>query len=149
MWRLERNTARRGLSGVPCTFLRTRKCRRWRAVLLSFTLLMSPSLVRPTSSLGSLPGLAAHGLTGVAHSFALVGLRLPDLADLGCHLANELLVAAPHRHPRGCRHLEGDPLGSLDHHGVGEPESQFHGPRAFGHRPVAHAHDLQLLAEAR
>src|SRR5688572_20231947 len=96
---LERKTARRGRSAVPVTFLRTRRCRRARcSVLLN-------AIVVPLALLAGLPGLAQHLLAGVPDALALVRLGLADLADVGGHLADELLVDAPHGDRRGRRHL--------------------------------------------
>src|SRR4051812_39669527 len=80
MPRLERNTARRGRSAVPCTLPRTRLCRRTRA----------SRMVR----LGTLAHLSPHVLALVADALALVRLRLPDGADLRRGLADDLLVGA-------------------------------------------------------
>src|SRR5687768_12454610 len=122
---LERNTARRGRSAVPRTYFRTRLCRRSRATCfcLAETVIGPPPLrswssFRPQRaasaprtlawrSLGRLSGLAANDLAGVAHAFALVGLGLAQLADVGRHLSDGLLVVAAHGDAGRCRHLEG------------------------------------------
>src|SRR5690348_2892121 len=110
MWRFERNTARRGRSAVPRTFLRPRRWRRSRASVLLSVMVNEPR-GRRASSLGRLPGLPEHPLVGVADALALVGLGLADLADVGGDLADELLVGAPHRDAGRRRHLEGHPVG--------------------------------------
>src|SRR5439155_4081362 len=61
------------------------------------------------SHLAGLPGLAQDLLAGVADALALVRLRLAPLADVGGHLADELLVRPAHRQPRGCLDDELDP----------------------------------------
>src|SRR5215472_18301652 len=78
MPRLERKTARRGRSAVPCTLARTRRWRRRRASL--------------TVRLGTLADLPADVLALVADALALVRLGRPHLADLGRRLAHHLLV---------------------------------------------------------
>src|SRR5438046_852687 len=76
-------------------------------------------------SLRRLPGLALHVLARIAHSLALVGLGLADLADVGGDLADDLLVDPLHRDPGGHRHLEGDAVGRVDDDRVAEPEGEL------------------------
>src|SRR5262249_61396984 len=80
MPRFDRNTSRRGRSALPRILPRTRRCRRRRASLV----------VR----LGTLAHLSADVLALVADALALVRLGRPDLPDLGCRLADDLLVDA-------------------------------------------------------
>src|SRR5690242_17576966 len=140
MWRFERNTARRGRSAVPRTFLRTRRWRRSRASVLLSVIVNAPRTRRTRSrcvaSLGRLPGLPEHPLVGVADALALVGLGLADLADVGGDLADELLVGAPHRDAGRRRDLEGHPVGGVDVDRVREPELQLELGRALGDGPV-------------
>src|SRR5512133_1960103 len=98
-----RVTRRRGRSAVPLTLPRTRRWRLARAAAFAFDVSMlrpAPSFSRPRraarslSLLGGLTDLAADMLARVADALALVGLRRADLADLGRHLADALLVAA-------------------------------------------------------
>src|SRR5689334_17939555 len=147
MWRFERNTARRGRSAVPRTFLRTRRWRRSRASVLLSVMVNEPR-GRRASSLGRLPGLPEHPLVGVADALALVGLGLADLADVGGDLADELLVDARHLDARRDGRGEGDALGGVDVHRVAEPQRHLE-PRGRGGRgAVADAHDLELAREA-
>src|SRR5436190_22323394 len=106
---LDRNTASRGRSAVPRTFLRTRRWRRTRCSC--FVRLM-------LSLLGGLAGLALHALAGVADALALIGLGLAQFADVGGDLADELLVEAAHDDARRLRDLEGDTAGRLHKHRV-------------------------------
>src|SRR4029453_12000667 len=132
---LDRNPGRGGRAAVPRTFLRTRKWRRLRASTLwsviSLYLWVSTSRVLAFPSLRRLAGLAQDALVGVADALALVGLGLADLADVGRHLADELLVGTLHGDPRGSRHLERDALGGVDRHRVREPELQLDLRRAL------------------
>ena len=86
---------------VPATFLRTRWWRRARATCLSLAATCSCADLLDCSTgvglLGGLAGLADDPLAGVADAFALVGLGLADLADVGGDLADQLLVDAPAR----------------------------------------------------
>src|SRR6266508_4018724 len=145
MCRLERKTARRGRSAVPRTFLRTRRWRRPRASRLVIVML---------GSFRALPRLAADVLVDVADALALVRLGLADLADVGRHLADELLVGAPDDDAGRDGHLEGDPLerldvafGYADHHVVdqrpGEPVQRAVLALVVGTR------DRELVADAR
>src|SRR3974390_696405 len=106
----ERNTARRGRSAVPATFLRTRRWRRSRCS--DFVRLMRIPLLR------RLAGLATDVLAGVPDALALVGLGLPDLANIGGDLTDELLVVSAHDDARRLRHLERHSFGRLHPHGV-------------------------------
>src|SRR6476660_9500314 len=112
----DRNTDRRGRSAVPRTFLRTRKWRRLRASTLCSVIVWTS---RVLASLRRLAGLAQHALVGVADALALVRLGLADLADVGCHLTDELLVDAGHDDAVRRRDLERHALGRVDGHGVG------------------------------
>src|SRR2546421_5122054 len=133
---LERNTARRGRAAVPRTFLRTRRWRRSRATC-RFCISASALLRR-------LAGLAQHALVDVADALALVRLGLADLADVGGHLADQLLVEAAHRDAGGRRYLELDSLRCVDRDGVREPELEVDPARPGRRGAVAHAHDLEL-----
>jgi hypothetical protein len=101
-----------------------------------------------SDSLPGLAGLADDVLTEVAHTLALVGLRLAQLADVGGHLAHDLLVGALHRDAVGGGHVEGDALGGLHLDGVAETEGEVERVGALGGGAVAHADDLELLDEA-
>src|SRR6266511_3226338 len=136
MCRLERKTARRGRSAVPRTFLRTRRWRRPRASRLVIVML---------GSLRALPRLAADVLVDVADALALVRLGLADLADVGRHLTDELLVGAPDDDAGRDGHLEGDPLGRLDRHRVRVADLELELRRPLGLHPVPDADDLELL----
>src|SRR6266550_1601385 len=140
MWRLDRNTARRGRSVVPLTRLRTRRWRLTRASAVRTAIV--PLLLLP-----GLAGLAQDALAGVADALALVGLGLADLADVGRHLADELLVGPPDGDTGGARDLEGDPVGGVDVDGVRETEGQLDLVGPLGGGPVADADDLELPRE--
>src|SRR4029453_8721084 len=88
----DRNTDRRGRSAVPRTFLRTRKWRRLRASTLWSVISLPFRVSTSRASLRRLARLAKDALVGVADALALVGLGLADLADVGCDLADQLLV---------------------------------------------------------
>src|SRR6476469_8913862 len=108
----ERNTDRRGRAAVPRTFLRTRKWRRLRASTLwsVISVYLWISTARVPASLRRLAGLAEDALVGVADALALVRLGLADLADVGRHLAHELLVEALDGDTGRRGDLEGDAL---------------------------------------
>src|SRR6266540_5372049 len=142
MWRAERNTDRRGRSGVPLIFLRTRRWRRIRASRLLFVI-VSCLLVL----LGGLAGLALHVLVDVPDALALVRLGWAALAEIGRHLADELLVGAPHHDTGGLGDLERDALGRLERHRVGKPHLELELRRALGLGPVGDPDDLELAAE--
>src|SRR5262245_45894705 len=125
---LDRNTARRGRAALPRTFLRTR---RWRRSLATCRFCMvAPSLF--SALLRRLAGLAQHALVDVADALALVGLGLADLADVGGHLADELLVEALHRDAGGAGHLELHAVGRVDRDRVREAELQVEATRPGG-----------------
>src|SRR5690348_16209876 len=130
MPRFERKTTRRGLSAVPCTFARTRRCRRRRAFL--------------TVRLGTFPDLSAHVLAFVADAFALVRLGRADLADLSGRLADHLLVRALDEDLRRRCHLEADPGARLDRDGMRVPDVELE-VGALERSAVADALDLELL----
>src|SRR6476661_6991146 len=94
----DRKTARRGRAALPRTFLRTR---RWRRSLATCRFCIAACFQLSRRLLRRLAGLAQHALVGVADALALVRLGLADLADVGGHLADELLVEALHRDARG------------------------------------------------
>src|SRR5690606_30516845 len=98
--------------------------------------------------LTSLSGLAQDALARVTHALALVGLRLADLADVGCDLTHGLLVDA--RHGELGRALDGerDALGRRERHRVAEAEVALDLRRALGEHAVTDAHDLELLLVA-
>src|SRR6478736_1619056 len=74
------------------------------------------------TSLRCLAGLLPHVLVLVADPFALVGLGLADLPDVGGHLADLRLVVATN-HDLGRRgDLELDPIRLLDEDGMGVPD---------------------------
>src|SRR5215471_11240949 len=133
MPRLERKTARRGRSAVPCTFARTRRWRRMRASL--------------TVRLGTLAHLSADVLALVADALTLVRLGRAHLADLGGRLPDHLLVGSLDEDLRRRRHLERDAGARLDRDGmrVADIELQV---GALERRAVADALDLELLLEA-
>ena len=87
-------------------------------------------------------------LTLVANALALVGLRLPQLADVRGDFANLLLVDALNLELNRALDREGDALGCGDNHGVAEAELEFK-TRASSCNAVAGADDLESLLEAR
>src|SRR4051812_4902390 len=142
---LERKTAKRGRAAVPRTFFRTRRWRRSRASTLWSVIAWGPS--RSGASLRRLAGLAQDALVGVSDPLALVGLGLAELADVGGHLADELLVGTQHHDARGLGHVEGDAVGGVDVHGVGEAELELDLRRALRDGAVADADDLEVAGE--
>src|SRR6516165_6017949 len=139
---LDRKTASRGRSALPMTFLRTRAWRRPRAACV--LLLMMPSSLR---SLCCLPGLAPDPFARVAHAFALVRLGFAELANVGRHLADLLLVDAGHADASGRRDLKGDALGRGDHHRMAETERELDLRRTSRDRSIADTDDLQVPGE--
>src|SRR5262249_24639704 len=130
MCRFDRNTDRRGRAAVPFTFLRTRRCRR--SLPSSFRGLNDIDVLLPAVLLlRGLAGLSQHALVGVTDALALVRLRLADLADVGCDLADGLLVGAPYDDARRRRYLERDALGRVDVHRVREAELELDARRAL------------------
>src|SRR6478672_11677941 len=125
----ERNTDRRGRAAVPRTFLRTRKWRRLRASTLwsVISVYLWISTARVPASLR----------------------RLADLADVGRHLAHELLVEALDGDTGRRGDLEGDALGRVHHDRVREAELQLELRRTLRDAAVADADDLELTGEAR
>ena len=97
--------------------------------------------------LTGLAGLADDVLALVADALALVRLGLAEVADLGGHLADPLLVDATHDDLRGCRHLEADAVGCGVVDRVAVAERQLEGVVALGRGAVADADDLELLGE--
>src|SRR6185312_1647815 len=105
---------------------------------------------RPTSSrllfsepllLTCLSDLAADLLTFVADALALVGVALPQAADVGRDLADLLLVDTGDRELRRGLHREGDTLRSGDQHRVAVTEGELE-VAALGHHAVTDAEDL-------
>src|SRR5512140_1286622 len=92
MWRDERNTVRRGRSGVPFTFCRIRMLRRSLASRLVF---MGSPLARAGAGLAD---LATDRLLDVLHTLALVGLGRPLVADDGRQLSQHLAIDAGQLH---------------------------------------------------
>src|SRR5688572_431069 len=137
----ERNTARRGRSAEPSTFLRTRRWRRTRASRFFCALTVM------SSSLARLPGLLGDVLAEVPDALALVGLGLADLADVGGDLADRLLVDALHDDAVRGGGLEADALGGVDRDRVAEAEGEIELVGALGGGAVADADDLELLDE--
>src|SRR6188472_2738954 len=124
----DRKTARRGRAALPRTFLRTR---RWRRSLATCRFCIA-AYFQPSSwrLLRRLAGLAQHALVDVADALALVRLGLADLADVGGHLTDELLVVALHRDAGGAGHLELHAVGRVDRDRVREAELQVDAARA-------------------
>src|SRR3546814_4063181 len=94
-----------------------------------------------------LAGLADDVLALVPHALALVRLGLAEVADLGGHLADLLLVDAADHDLGGGRDLEGDAVGGLVVDGVAVAQCQLEGARAGVQDAVAHADDLELRSE--
>src|SRR5215204_3701231 len=153
--RLERNTEIRGRSALPVIFARTRRRRLRRLAGRVLTVMRDcpaggsgPQRLGRTGfrscPLAYLPG---DVLALVADALALVGLGRPLLADHGGDLADLLLARALDHDPGRRGHLELDPLGRLDRHGVrvAERELEVAAPEL---RAVADALDLERLGEA-
>src|SRR5215831_7158172 len=133
MPRLERKTARRGRSAVPCTFARTRRWRRRRASL--------------TVRLGTLADLSANVLALVADALALVRLGWTHLADLRSRLTDHLLVGSLDEDLRRRRDLERDAGARLDGDGMRIADVELE-VGALERCAIADALDLELLLEA-
>src|SRR3954469_17223497 len=152
--RLERNTEIRGRSAEPCTFARTRRRRRRRFVGGERTVMLVCSACgseprRGVYTVGSCPLAYLPGdvLALVTDALALVGLRRALLADDRRDLADNLLVVALDDDARRDRHLELDPLGRLDRHGVGVAERPLE-IAPLQQRAITDALDLERLGEA-
>src|SRR5688500_6049566 len=135
----ERNTASRGRSDVPLTFLRSRTWRRMRA-----TRVCSIAIVLPSG----LPGLAPDHFTLVTNALAPIWLWRSLLADERRLLADDLLVDTDHVQSSGRLHLKRGALKGLQLDGmrVADVEQQV---AAAQLGTVAGALDLQRLAESR
>src|ERR1700694_2151961 len=118
-----------GRSGVPATFTRTRLWRRRRRAAVSASVMSVPdggkNEVTCESCFSCLSCLAQDPLSGIPHSLALIGLGLSDAANVGGHLAHQLLVDALYQDPRGDWDLERDAFGCLHVHRVAESQGQL------------------------
>src|SRR5579864_5557902 len=108
MWFRLRYTERRGRSSEPSTLLRMCALRRCRS---SCFFMLVEALITQLPSCGwcwrypnavplrssRLALLAADGFLGVLHALPLVGFGRAQLADLGSHQADLVLVGALHR----------------------------------------------------
>src|SRR3954453_9025771 len=101
--------------------------------------------MRSPWSLTGLSDLAADVLAGVTDALALVGLGLAELADVGGHLADELLVDARDAEPGRAVHREGDAGGGVEDDRVAVAELELEGGGALGQAAVADAHYLEPL----
>src|SRR4051812_18153367 len=137
---------RRGRSAVPVTFLRPRTCRRSRDRTREEVCLCCFSEI--AMSLTGLSDLAADVFAGVADTLALVGLGLAELADVGGHLADELLVDALDAEARGVLDREGDAVGSVEDDRVAVAELELELRGALGQHAVADPDDLEPLLVA-
>src|SRR4051812_1103910 len=99
-------------------------------------------------SLTSLSDLASDVLAGVPDALALVGLGLAELADVGRHLAHQLLVDALDAEARLVLDREGDAVGGVEDDGVAVAELELQLGRALGQDAVADADDLEPLLVA-
>ena len=75
------------------------------------------------ADLAGLAGLAADALALVGDAFALVGLRLSELAYAGRLLADDLLVDPCHAEAGGRLDVEGDAGGGLMRTGCEKPSA--------------------------
>src|SRR5262245_28279428 len=89
----ERNTTSRGRSVVPETFLRTRRCRRYRRPSRVLGVWIARMLLR-----SRLARFAADPFALVSDTLALVGLGRPDRPELGGDLTYQLFVRARDLH---------------------------------------------------
>src|SRR3954470_20541149 len=142
----ERVTTRRGRSALPVTFLRPRPWRRSRARTRLEVCLCCFSEI--AMSLTSLSDLAADVLAGVPDALALVGLGLAELADVGGHLADQLLVDALDAEAGLVLDREGDAIGRVEDDRVAVAELELQLGRALGQDAVADADDLEALLVA-
>src|SRR5665811_2552840 len=81
----------------------------------------------------------------VSHALAFVRLRLAQLADIGCNLADLLLVDPMDGELRCRLDGEGHTLGSLERHRMAEAEAQFDGRRALCDNAVADTDEFEFL----
>src|SRR5680860_1397219 len=81
----------------------------------------------------------------VSHALAFVRLRLAQLADIGCNLADLLLVDPMDGELRCRLDGEGHTLGSLKRHRMAEAEAQFDGRRAPCDNTVADTDEFEFL----
>src|SRR3954469_7322611 len=110
---------------------------------LAVVLMTRPSPSSSCCSLAGLAGLAHHVFAAVANPLALVGLGLAELADVGGHLADQLLVDALDAEPRLVLDREGDAVGGVEDDRVAVAELELQLGRALGQDAVAHADDLE------
>src|SRR6185436_12330963 len=105
-----RNTRSRGRSGVPLIRLRWRSEIRLRR---SLVVLIFMALLRPRLS-----GLLLQHFARVADALLLVGIGLPELADVRGDLSHELAVDARDGHVRLLVDRDVDAAGDVEHHRV-------------------------------
>src|SRR2546427_178521 len=118
MWAWLRKTARRGRAGVPWIFFRIRSWSRFRTSSLVFTFIHRPpgmpaSFRAGTTGARGRPGLARlllQDLAQVADPLLLVGVGLPEAADLRRHLAHLLAVDTGDGDPGLLVHRDLDPF---------------------------------------
>src|SRR5438093_11892776 len=154
MWFRLRYTESRGRSCEPSTFLRMCALRRSRS---NCFFMFVEALITRLPSCGWYwryplrgPGfalLAADGFLRVLDALALVGLRRPQLADLGRHQPDAVLVGALYRQAVALgvvlrRHAFRQRI----HHRMGEAEREVD-LLALELRLVAHAGDVQRARE--
>jgi hypothetical protein len=96
------------------------------------------------SFLTGLYSLTTNDFTLVTHALALVRVGLAQLADVGGHFADLLLVDALDRETGRSLDAERDALGSGHQHWVREPERELE-VTALGHDAVTGADDLEGL----
>src|SRR3990172_5879818 len=94
-----------------------------RALLVSFGLIIGRLLLL-TADLASLAGLAAHYLTRVTNTLALVGVNAAHVPYLGGHLPHQFLVYPGNDYAACALHLEGDPRRRRDLHRMGVADLQ-------------------------
>src|SRR5690348_4767129 len=82
------------------------------------------SLRAGTAHLRLLGFLQGDLLAGIAHALALVGFGWAEAANLGCDLADDLLVGALDQHFGLGRRFDADALGRVEHHRVGEAQAE-------------------------
>src|SRR5579864_6770147 len=98
-------------------------------------------------SLAGFSELAPDPLALVANAFALVRLRRSNVANLGRHLPDALLVRSADRNLVGSFDGDADPLRRLDDDRMREPELQRQ-LLALHLRAVADAHDFEVARVA-
>src|SRR5215203_7011546 len=132
-----RNTVSRGLPAEPVMRLRMRNLIRSRRSSLVLILILSSGL----------SGLLLQHFTGVADTLLLIRVRLPQAAEVGGDLADQLPIHASHGDVRLLFDRDLDALGHVVDHRVRVAECQVN-LLALQLRAVSDADDVELALPA-